>query len=366
MTNIPQRQSLLGQTVASIRLAITTGSWGDYLPAERRLCDDLKISRSTLRRALSKVEDEGLIESGSSGRRRKITYSGEILSVEPGTGSKNKKVIWITRLSLSELPSITLRLIALLQNKLSAQRCMVDVVRVPERVIDNPKQYMADWLDEYDADVWVLHWMPEGVQKWFQQNQRLCCILGSPGDGVLLPSIEIDSLAAMRHSLGLLQRKGHQHIGLVREDSQLVGEIYTERILHEQAEGNFTASVYACAKDPYLIGEEFEKRWTVKEHRPTALVCTLPHLALYALSWLQKHHIRVPEDMSIITLRSQPILEYCSTSIAHYALNEERAISELTPRLLDLLSHQTCATTPINLIPEFVSGDSCQKYSSSQ
>jgi DNA-binding LacI/PurR family transcriptional regulator len=364
--DIPQRQSLLGQTVASIRLAITTGAWGDFLPAERRLCDDLKISRSTLRRALSKVEAEGLIESGSSGRRRKITYSGEIVSNENVGKTKNKKVIWITRLSLAELPSITLRLIALLQNKLSAQRCLVDVVRVPERVITNPEQYMADWLNEYEADVWVLHWMPVGVQKWFQDNQRLCCILGSPGDGVLLPSIEIDSLAAMRHSLALLQRKGHRHIGLVREDSQLVGEIYTERILHEQSEGRFIASVYLCSKDPYLIGEEFEKRWAVKEHRPTALVCTLPHLALYALSWLQKNGIRVPEDMSIITLRSQPILDYCSTSIAHYALNEELAISELTPRLLDLLSHQTCASAPINLIPEFVSGDSCQTYSSSQ
>ncbi len=365
MPIIPQRQSLLGQTVTSIRTAITTGDWSEVLPSERSLCDALKISRSTLRRALEKVEDEGLTEEGRPGRRRRITYSGETKIPDDLHASKNRKVIWLTRLDLSELPSITLRLIALLQNMLSAQLCIVDVVRVPERVIANPNQYMEEWLAEQEADVYVLHWMAENVQRWFQQHNPVCCILGSPGASITLPSIEIDSLAAMRHALTTLQRQGHKKIGLIREQSPLVGEINIERILLEQAPDHYAPTVVACPKDPYLIGESLERIWNNPDRRPTALICSLPHLALYTMSWLQQQQVKVPEDVSLITLRTQPMLEYFTPSIAHYELSEERAISEMTPRLLDLLHHQTCSTSPINLIPEFVDGDSLLKKSDS-
>ncbi|MFC4991625.1 substrate-binding domain-containing protein [Rubritalea tangerina] len=365
MPIIPQRQSLLGQTVTSIRIAITTGDWTGMLPSERRLCDQLKISRSTLRRALEKVEEEGLIEPGRPGRRRRITYSGETLHPDELKQASNQKVIWLTRLPLSELPSTSLRLIALLQNQLAGQRCIVDIIRVPERIIANPQQHMEDWLSEHDAEAYVLHWMPENVQLWFQQTQQPCCIIGSPGNGVNLPSVEIDSLASMRHALAMLQRQGHQTIGLIREESPLVGEINIERILLEQAPGHFQATVASCPKDPYLIDEALERMWKNPEKRPSAIICSLPHLALYAMSWFQKRGISIPDEVSILTLRWQPLLDYFTPSIAHYVINEERAIIEMTPRLLDLLRHQTCSTSPINLVPEFVDGETLLTNSTS-
>ena len=70
MSIIPKRVSLLAQSVESLRLGIAGGQWEGHLPPERALCEELEISRSTLRRAMLKIEEEGLIDSGRSGKRR--------------------------------------------------------------------------------------------------------------------------------------------------------------------------------------------------------------------------------------------------------------------------------------------------------
>jgi DNA-binding LacI/PurR family transcriptional regulator len=79
---------------------------------------------------------------------------------------------------------------------------------------------------------------------------------------------------------------------------------------------------------------------------------------MFALTWLQRTGISVPGDVSIVLLRSQPLLNFASPSIAHYEANESRAVTQIIPRLLDLLQSQACETSHIGLISEFVAGES--------
>src|SRR5690606_18392182 len=44
------------------RTEIVGGNWQEWLPSERALCDQLKISRPTLRFALQQLEREHLVE----------------------------------------------------------------------------------------------------------------------------------------------------------------------------------------------------------------------------------------------------------------------------------------------------------------
>lgn len=358
MPEIPQRVSLLAQAVDSLRRGIAGGEWTEVLPPERALCESLHISRSTLRRALDKIEEEGLIAKGRSGKRRRIIASPHPSSFESGPRG-TRSIVWLTRQPLLDLPSINLRLIAQLQSRLSAHDCILNVVRVPDKPLANPDAHMEDWLKELSANAWILHLMPEGVQQWFYRHQPVTCIVGSRAPGVALASIEIDSTAPLQHAVAMLRRHGHQRVGLIRPEQHLVGEERLEESLLELFEDPSLPTVLACPSDPTRMARRFKKVFASKRGSlPTALICSTPRLALFTLTWLQQHRIPVPGQVSLIVLRSQPILDFASPSLAHYTIHEERAITQLLPRLLDLLQTHVCSTSHINLIPEFVPGDS--------
>ena len=47
------KPSLVEQVVGALRHSIADGRWADHLPGELQLCDDLHVSRTTLRKALT-------------------------------------------------------------------------------------------------------------------------------------------------------------------------------------------------------------------------------------------------------------------------------------------------------------------------
>ena len=60
--SLPQRQSLVAQTVAFLHAQIDAAVWRDWLPSERSLCELLQVSRNTLRAALAQMRQEGRIK----------------------------------------------------------------------------------------------------------------------------------------------------------------------------------------------------------------------------------------------------------------------------------------------------------------
>ena len=58
---LPQRNSLVAQTVAFLRAQIDSGEWSEWLPNERLLSQHLQVSRNTLRAALVQLKSEEVI-----------------------------------------------------------------------------------------------------------------------------------------------------------------------------------------------------------------------------------------------------------------------------------------------------------------
>lgn len=357
-----KRVSLLAQAVERLRAGIASGEWTTHLPPERRLSESMKISRSTLRRAMTKIEEEGLIAVGCPGKRREIIAKPKMF--EKGSDQiRIKKVIWLTCNELHEIPTVNLRSIVMMQEMLATYQCLLHVLRIPDKVLAYPESRMAGWLDEQGGDVWLLHLMPPAVQQWFYQFRPTSCIFGSRAEGVDLASVDIDTPAAMRHALAMLKRRGHKRVALVRSASDLVGENVLEAILHEQFDER-DGTVIACPSEPERMGPIFEQVFADrgKGMAPTALVCSIPSLAMFALTWLQQNGITVPGDVSLVLLRSELLLNYSSPRITHYAINEMRTITLFFPRLVDLLESQTCETSHIGLLQELIEGESVADF----
>jgi DNA-binding GntR family transcriptional regulator len=66
------------QIAATLRQHINDGKYrrGSFLPSESALCEALGVARNTVRRALSILENEGLIET-VTGKGRIVRYSNE-------------------------------------------------------------------------------------------------------------------------------------------------------------------------------------------------------------------------------------------------------------------------------------------------
>lgn len=60
---IPHRVSLASQAGAYLREGIRSGRWGKWLPSERELCEELQVSRFTLRAALKELAREGITKA---------------------------------------------------------------------------------------------------------------------------------------------------------------------------------------------------------------------------------------------------------------------------------------------------------------
>src|SRR5688572_2673998 len=74
---IPKRLSLSAQAAASIAKAIEAGTWEEFLPSERRLCELFQISRPTIRTALHLLAKEGRIEIHQGRRNRLLAATAD-------------------------------------------------------------------------------------------------------------------------------------------------------------------------------------------------------------------------------------------------------------------------------------------------
>ena len=62
MNLILKRPSLVSEATAALRNTLGSDRWADYLPGERVLSSQLRVSRQTLRAALEQLRREGLIQ----------------------------------------------------------------------------------------------------------------------------------------------------------------------------------------------------------------------------------------------------------------------------------------------------------------
>ncbi|MBI5768632.1 MAG: substrate-binding domain-containing protein [Verrucomicrobia bacterium] len=356
MRAIPQRHSLVGQTVACLHDAIAAGQWREWLPAERTLCELLQISRSTLRRALAQLQRDGAIRAEHGAGNR-------ILAPTPRTRGRlrSTEVALLTPEPLERLRPTQTLWIDDLRAMLSERGCRLHVIHGRQYFRTNPAAALEKLVRQHPHACWLLLLATPACQEWFARRGVPCLVAGSCSDGIDLPFRDLDHRAMCRHAAGVLLGLGHRRLALVAPEVPLAGDLASEAGFLEgvRTSGHADASAIVCRLDAGAAGiVPALKRLMAQKPPPTALLVVHAYHCLAVASGLAALGWRVPDQVSIISRDEDPFLTFLVPTPARYVASPRAYARSLLQPVLELLEGGAVTQRSWRLMPQFVRGAS--------
>ncbi|MDP3071463.1 MAG: substrate-binding domain-containing protein [Opitutaceae bacterium] len=356
MQGLPRRQPLEQQTVEVLRARIAGGVWLEWLPAERALCAMLQVSRSTLRRALLHLRQEGVIRAdhglgnrilGPASRRggRMRSHDVALLAPEPLERLRPTQTLWIDEL----------------RAMLGERGCRLHVLHGRQYFRAKPGAALEKLVCQHPHGAWVLLMANEPCQRWFARRGLPCVVAGSCHAGVDLPFRDLDHRATCRHAAGVLLGLGHRRLALVAHKELLAGDVESEAGFLEGVHGprHPDASVVLCHHDGTSAGiAQSLKRLVAQKPATTALLVANAYHCLGVVSGLAALGRRVPGEISVISRDEDPFLDFLVPEPARYVASPRALARSLLQPLLELLEGSRVSQRAGRLMPQFVRGAS--------
>ncbi|MFO1449334.1 MAG: substrate-binding domain-containing protein [Opitutaceae bacterium] len=356
MHALPQRQSLVAQTIAYLNTQIGTGEWRDWLPSERSLCQTLQVSRNTLRAALQQMADEARIER-IHGTGNKILPRPAGLPIEPRAGH----VALLSPEPIERLRPMQSLWIDEMRALLSERGLKLRVFHGRHYFANKPDPALQRLVTRNPHACWILMLADENVQRWFSDNRVPCVVAGSTHAGVELPSRDLDHRAMCRHAAGVLLGLGHRRMALLTHKSRRAGDMESEagfvegvkQSRHEDAE-----AVVMYHEDSVAGVGVAVRRLLKLKLAPTALLVLHPHNYLAVATRLMQSGVKIPEDISLISRDDDPFLSFIAPLPTRYEVNPHLMAQTLLRPVLEVVEGQAVSQRMARIIPKFLRGES--------
>jgi DNA-binding LacI/PurR family transcriptional regulator len=329
---MPFRGNLVAECVRVMQLRIASGEWSKLLPGERRLAETLQVGRDTIRLALQQLERDGFLEASGAGSRRRILAAGAELA-EPV--ARPLRIGLLAHQRLEKLPQPMLLEIDRIRDALADKDGSLQVIAPSWYEQRNPVKRLQALVEEEPCSAWMLLRSSAAVQGWFMKSRLPCLIRGYPHPGIELPHLDVDWHATARHAAGQLWRMGHRRVVILSPSEPLMGVAAAVRGATELGEPGFEVTVLTENGNSGGVARVLTRALHFK-NPPTAILATRPRQAATALTWLATQGIRVPKDLSLITLAWEPFLDHLVPEITGYRADPE-AVAKLVVRRLERL-----------------------------
>lgn len=355
-STIPQRSSLVAETLRVLREAIAAGRWQDELPGERRLCEEWHISRPTLRAALTALAAEGLVTISQG----KPTRVSQPQTGEAGKNTSLPQTLTVGLLSpepLHAMPPFVLLWVDELRSQLASEGHLLQVhVGRAWSGGKNPARALQTLTTTVPASAWVLYRSTEAMQQWFEQKQIPCVVVGSVFKGLTLPSVDRDHRAVCRHAVGLLAARGHQRLSLMIQEPQFAGD--------RESEAGFEEGLRAAAGrgvTGHIQRHDGTREGTLKaldrllssRQKPQALLIARTSSALTVCTGLLQRGLRIPQDIALICRDDDIFLDETVPQIARYSVT-----AGIFAKRIFRLVRQPGVKGDTKVMPEFVKRES--------
>jgi len=354
MPLLPRRTSLVAETAATLKQWITEGDLNEMLPGELRLKELLGVGRNTLRLALKVLEDEQWVSAPGQGRQRRVQQHR---LEAPHPASDHRLPVTF----LSPFPTVD-RILLLemedLQMHLARQGRELRFLAPNIFHLQKPERHLKRLVQENPSAAWVLHFVTEAMQRWFEQEGVPAFLYGTPYPGVKLPFVVNDWESASFHAGLQLARHGHRRIGVLGLAQPVPGVLAIERGLRK-ALANFKPeaqlSILSGNSSPRDVAQSLEGAFRGGQ-RPTALVfCSSSHL-LTCLSWLISKGIAVPADVSLVCVPSDSWLQELYPPVCHYENNPHVFAHQVRKRVMELVEIGRAIGPSMQVRLEYVAG----------
>ncbi len=353
-SSIPQRSSLVAETLRVLREAIAAGRWQDDLPGERRLCEEWHISRPTLRAALTALAAEGLVTI-AQGKPTRVCQpaAGAVARVQPASLT----VGLLSPEPLHAMPPFALLWVDELRSQLASEGHLLQVhVGRAWSGGKNPARALQTLTATVPAAAWVVYRSTEAMQQWFEQKQIPCVVVGSVFKGLNLPSVDRDYRAVCRHAVGLMAARGHTRVCLLIQEPQYAGDRESEAGFEEglQAAGSRGITGHIQRHDGSREGllKSLDRLLTARQ-RPQALLVARSSCVLTVCTGLLQRGVRIPQDMALICRDDDVFLDETTPQIARYSVTA----ATFAKRIFRLV-RQPGVKGDTKVMPEFVKRES--------
>ncbi|WP_414664321.1 substrate-binding domain-containing protein [Horticoccus sp. 23ND18S-11] len=354
--SLPQRQSLVAQTVAFLHAQIEGGAWQGWLPSERSLCELLQVSRNTLRAALAQMKQEGRI--------RPVHGAGNEILVTRGPAvdqRRSRDVALLAPEPIERLRPMQSLWIDEMRALLSERGLRLRVFHGHHYFAAKPGPALQKLVTRNPHGCWILMLAGETVQRWFSRARIPCIVAGSSYPGLDLPFRDLDHRAMCRHAAGVLLGLGHRRLVMLTQKSRRAGDLESEAgFLEGVKKSRHTgAEALVIYHDETIESLALAVRRIIKlQPAATALLVVHPHYYLAAASRLAQSGVKIPGEISMISRDDDPFLSFIVPVPARYVVSPHLLAKSLLRPVLDLLDGHVVTQRASLIMPEFVRGES--------
>jgi DNA-binding LacI/PurR family transcriptional regulator len=357
-TTIPKRVSLVAQTAELLRARMEEGLWGKMMPGELALCNELQISRVTLRSALALLEKEGWFTS-DQGRRRRITRQ----TVTPPSRSRRTTVALLSPVARLTMPASMILGLVALRECLESGGYKLEIVTNTACFSRHPARALEELHRKLLPACYILHLSTEAMQRWFSERRLGCLVTGSCHPNVNFPSVDIDYAAVCHHAVGRLASAGRRRLTLLMPFSDQAGNLESERGFlaagHQSPHKSLQTTVAHHDGTVASVCRIIDRLIGATPPLDGLLVAKPTHV-ITSICQLLRRGARIPEDISVISRDDDPSLDSLVPIIARYQSDPSKFARRVARLTIATISGVQMNLPAQRFMPDFSAGCSLQ------
>lgn len=353
----PRRHYLAEEVARILCQEIRQCRWQGWLPSERRLLQLLSVSRLTLRQALQKLAETGIIEVVPRRGYRILETS----TAAPANPAHSREIGLLCPAPLQSLPPFIGQVMDGLRTLCAESDMHLEVIENRRFNAMEPSQFFPELLRTNPKGCWVLFMAHRRVQEWFARSDAPVVIYGNVYAHLDLPAVGFDYHAVIWHATSMLLGKGHRSIAFLGYKTGAAGEEQSiggfREAIKSAGAGVHSHELWAEGDDTGRICRMVDGALRMK-HPPTAFIIGRTHHYLTVATHLLRCGFHIPRDISLVSRMEDPFLSFVQPAPATYRANPANLSQKLYRTVAAVTAKDPTPARQTMILPEYLPGGS--------